>query len=128
MMKRRITTVFAAAAGFVLLSAGAAYAHDQLVTSWNNGYERGYAKWTENGDSLLVCDEMADGWGIRGYIFKPTDIYGNGTVILKVNDSNSTDGCVSVSKNVDETTPLGIKVCTYAGSEVSNCDWEQIPR
>ena len=118
MMKRRIATVFAVAAGFVLLGAGAAYA-DASITSVN---DRGLAVWTENGDTLTVCDLVGDGLGARGYIYTPTPgDPANGTVLIKASDGNATDGCVSVSKNISETSTIGIKICSYAGSVVNNC-------
>ena len=128
MMKRRIGTVVAAAAGLVLLGTTAAYA-DTTVYSVNNGYDRGRATWTENGDTLMVCDLLPDGWGARGYIYLPNaGDHENGTVLIKASDGNATDGCVSVSKNISETVTIGIKVCTYAGSVVDNCEYEIIPR
>lgn len=126
MMVRRITTILAATSAFVMLVVGTATA-DEIVYAWNaNTDYAGSALWTENGDTLSVCDRAADGGGTRGYIFQPTDTNGNGTVLIKASDSNSTDGCVSVAKNISETISIGIKVCLYQGDWVGNCDWALI--
>jgi len=47
------------------------------------------ATWTDTGDTLKVCDVYSDGYGIRGYVYKPyTGDEGNGTVLLKVSDAS----------------------------------------
>jgi hypothetical protein len=126
MMVRRITTILAATSAFIMLVVGTATA-DELVYAWNsNTYKAGSALWTENGDTLFVCDRAADGAGTRGYIFQPTDNQGNGTVLIKASDSNSTDGCVSAAKNISETIAIAIKVCLYQGDWVGNCEWALI--
>jgi hypothetical protein len=130
-MLRRIATVFAAATALVLGVAGTAYAHDQtvqLVDRWW-GYHYGYATWTENGDTLKVCDTFSDGYGVRAYVYVPyTGDEENGTVLLKVSDPSNDGNCASTTKNINETTTISLKVCEYAGATIDSCAWELIPR
>jgi hypothetical protein len=128
-MIRRITTILAATSAFVMLVVGTATA-DEVVYAWNPDTDyAGSAYWTENGDTLEVCDLDADGAGVRGYIYQPNaGDHGNGTVLIKASDGNSTDGCVSVAKNISETITIAIKVCLYQGDWVGNCDWSLISR
>jgi hypothetical protein len=76
-----------------------------------------------------VCDWEADGAGVRGYIYRPnTGDRENGTVLIKASDGNATNGCVSVSKDIDEHINIAIKVCLYSGSWVGNCQYSLITR
>lgn len=129
MIKRRIATVLTVAAGFVLLGASAAYAGDQRVEidDYWYGYSLGHATWTENGDTLKVCDDYPDGYGVRGYIYVPyTGNEENGTVLMKASDPSNDGNCVTTTKNISETGPLYIKVCNYAGAAIGPCNWVQI--
>lgn len=123
--QRRTATVFATAAAGVLLTAGAAYADlrvDVLDAS-------GYAIWTEDGDNLQVCDHAADGWGVRGYIYRPYDSDpANGDVLIKASDPKYDADCASASVNLSETIPLSIKVCNYQGNKIVLCDYAAIRR
>jgi hypothetical protein len=66
-------------------------------------------------------------WGIRAYIHVPNAPgSANGTVLLKGDDPNATDGCHSYSKNISETTALSIKVCLYSGATVDYCGHRRI--
>lgn len=126
-MFRRIITVLAMASTTVLLAAGAAHAADTWVYTASPAEYHGYASWTEDGDTLTVCDKNADGWGTRGYIYVPNQPNpANGTVLIKGNDPNATDGCYSYSENISETTALSIKVCLYSGALVGYCDYRRI--
>ena len=122
----RTATVFAAAAAGVLLTAGAAHAADAYVSVLDDS---GYATWTENGDNLQVCDRAADGWGVRGYIYRPYDgDPENGEVLIKASDPKYDTDCASVSKNLSETIPLSIKVCNYQGDKIVLCGYKAIRR
>lgn len=122
---RRAGTVLAAAAAGVLLVSGTAYASDTSVSVADGS---GWASWTENGDSLRVCDTEPDGWGVRGYIYRPNSgDPANGTVLMKASDPKYDDDCVAVSVNVDETIRLSIKVCNYKDSSVTLCGYRAIP-
>lgn len=130
-MLRRIATVIAAASALILGVAGTAYAHDKTVEldEWFYNYALGDATWTENGDTLKVCDDRADGYGIRAYIYVPyTGDEGNGTVLVKVSDPSYDGSCVSTTKNISETTQISLKVCQYAGATIGECTWEQVTR
>lgn len=121
---RRISATFAAAAAVVLVSAGTAHAAswDVFVETFDSS---GLAYWTENGDTLDVCDIRADGFGVRGYIYLPNaSDPANGTVLFKGNDPSSAGDCTSFTKNIAENIPLGIKVCNYRGSDVVDCGWK----
>ncbi len=126
-MLRRIITVLAMVSATVLLTTSAAHAADTSVTTAYPAEFHGWAGWAENGDTLTVCDGEADGWGTRGYIYVPNQPNpANGTVLIKGNDPNSSDGCYSYSENISETTALSIKVCLYHGATVSYCDYRRI--
>lgn len=129
-MIRRIATILAATSAFVMLVAGTAAADDMLVYAPNGEIEQaGSAKWTENGDLLTVCDREADGYGVRGYIYRPyAEDYGNGTVLVKANDPSFGSGCTAVSTNISEVIPIAIKVCMYKGDWVGYCRWRSIIR
>jgi hypothetical protein len=126
-MLRKTITALTMAATAALLATGTAQAADTSVyTSWPaEGY--GSAHWAENGDTLTVCDNAADGWGTRAYIYVPNQPNpANGTVLIKGNDPKSSDGCYAYSENISETTALSIKVCLYKGSTVDFCDYRRI--
>lgn len=113
-----------AAAGVVLLS-GTAYASDTGLYLTDGS---GWASWTEKGDKLVVCDVDPNGWGVRGYIYRPNSIgSANGTVVMKASDPKYDDDCVATSVDVDETIRLSIKVCSYKGSSVVDCRYIAIP-
>lgn len=116
--------VFAAAAMGVVLSAGVASAANGSVSVSDNS---GYASWLENGDTLTVCDSKADGWGVRGYIYRPySGDPANGTVLIKVSDPSSDGKCEAVSENIDESIAISIKVCNYKGSSIIFCEHKRL--
>lgn len=126
-MIRRIATILAATCAFVMLVAGTAAADTSVYTTTSDGWYAGSATWTENGDSLQVCDERADGYGVRGYIYLPNaGDHANGTVLIKASDPSYDPNCVTVSKNISETVTIAIKVCLYKGASVGRCDWNLI--
>lgn len=105
--------------------AGPAYADAYLST---NSYG-GNATWTENGDTLTVCDTKADGYGVRGYIYEPyLDDFENGTVLIKGNDPSSDGNCASFAENISETIRIGMKVCQYKGDWVGYCHYAVLER
>jgi hypothetical protein len=117
--------VLATAAAGVLLISGTAYASDAYVYVLDDS---GWASWTENGDTLRVCDAEPDGWGVRGYIYRPNSgDPENGTVLIKASDGQYDNDCASVSVNVDESIRLSIKVCNYKGDSIVLCDYAAIP-
>ena len=116
--------VFAAAAMGVVLSAGVASAANGSVSVSDNS---GYASWLENGDTLTVCDSKADGWGVRGYIYRPySGDPANGTVLIKLSDPSSDGNCEAVSENIDESIAISIKVCNYKGSSIIFCEHKRL--
>jgi hypothetical protein len=116
--------VFAAAAMGVVLSAGIASAANGSVSVSDNS---GYASWLENGDTLTVCDSKADGWGVRGYIYRPySGDPANGTVLIKLSDPSSDGNCEAVSENIDESIAISIKVCNYKGSSIIFCEHKRL--
>ena len=119
-MHRAGVAVAVAAVG-VVINAGIASAADGYVYTADNS---GYADWIENGDTLTVCDRVADSWGTRAYIYVP-DSPGsaNGTVLIKGDDPKTTDGdgCHSFAKDISETTRLSLKVCNFKASAIANC-------
>lgn len=122
--KRRAGTVLAAAAAGVMVTAGAANAADGGVWVADRS---GYATWVENGDTLKVCDEAGDGWGVRGYIYRPyAGDPGNGTVLIKANDPSYNGECFALSKDIDETIPISIKVCNYQGASIIYCQYASL--
>ena len=127
--QRRAGTVLAAAAAGVVFASGTSYADDRSVYTDD---QNGYAYWTENGDTLEVCDLHSDGWGVRGYVYRPkSGDPGNGTVLIKASDPKydgyASDFCVAVSVNVDENIRLSLKVCKYKGARIANCGYAAIP-
>ena len=121
---RRAGAAFAVAAVGVVLNAGIASAGDGVV--WVSD-SSGWATWTENGDSLQVCDMKGDGWGVRGYIYRPyTGDPANGTVLIKASDPSYDEQCVAVSKNVDESVAISIKVCNYKGDSIIFCEHKRL--
>jgi hypothetical protein len=118
--KRRVGIVFAAAAAGVLLTAGTAHAN---ATVWVLD-SSGFANWTENGDTLTVCDQSPDGWGVRGYIYRPyVGDVGNGTVLMKASDPQYDVDCAYVSVDIPESVSIYIKVCNYKGASIIYCQW-----
>ncbi|MEH1165387.1 hypothetical protein V6V47_08365 [Micromonospora sp. CPCC 205539] len=116
--RHRITAVVATATAGVLLTAGAAQAASPIWLSDGSGV----ANWTEDGDRLTVCDQAADGWGVRGYIYRPNaGDPANGTVLIKVSDPSSNSDCASASADISESIAINIKVCNYAGDVVTYC-------
>ncbi len=121
---RRAGVAFAAAAVGVVVNAGIASAGDGGVYVSDNS---GYATWVENGDTLTVCDDKADGWGVRGYIYRPyAGDPANGTVLIKASDPSYNGECVSVSKNVDESVAISIKVCNYRDTNIIFCEYARL--
>lgn len=88
----------------------------------------GWAGWTENGDTLTVCDLSSDGYGVRGYIYTPNSSSdpGNGTVLIKGNDPSNDGNCATFAKDLSETSHISIKVCEYAGDVVTACRYTAI--
>ena len=126
-MLRKTITALATTATAVLLATGTAQAADAWVETPWPAQGHGTASWTENGDTLKVCDIEADGYGTRAYIYGPNQPNpANGTVLIKGNDPKSSDGCYTYSENISETTALSIKVCLYAGDFVGYCDHRRI--
>jgi hypothetical protein len=117
--------VLAAAAAGVMVTAGTAHADDAGVAVADNS---GRAIWIENGDTLRVCDDEPDGWGVRGYIYRPNSgDPANGTVLIKESDPKYDSECFAVSVDVDETIALSIKVCNYKGASIILCAYKAIP-
>ncbi|MCG8925035.1 hypothetical protein [Lentzea sp. CC55] len=126
-MLRKTITALAMTATAVLLATGTAQAADAYVSTAAPAEGHGSAYWAENGDTLTVCDNEADGWGTRAYIYVPNQPNpANGTVLIKGNDPKSADGCYAYSENISETTALSIKVCLYSGATVDYCDHRRI--
>ncbi len=122
--KRRVGTVLGAAAAGVVATAGGAYASDGRVDVADLS---GYATWVENGDTLKVCDQRGDGWGVRGYVYRPyAGDPANGSVLIKKNDPSYDGECASVSQNIDESVAISLKVCNYQGSVVLLCQYTRL--
>jgi hypothetical protein len=120
----RAGVAFAAAAVGVVVNAGVASAGDGSVWVGDNS---GYATWVENGDTLTVCDMKGDGWGVRGYIYRPyAGDPANGTVLIKASDPSYNGECVAVSENIDESIAISIKVCNYKGSSLIYCEHKRL--
>ncbi|MFD4522712.1 hypothetical protein ACFWP7_01975 [Streptomyces sp. NPDC058470] len=123
-MKYRLTGAVVLAAAGLLIGGGTSYADGYLYT----GTYGGYAAWTEDGDTLKVCDVSSDGYGVRGYIYTPNSSSdaGNGTVLIKGNDPSNDGSCATFAKDVSETSHISIKVCEYAGDVVTACRYAAI--
>ncbi|MEO6089178.1 MAG: hypothetical protein ABIQ18_39305 [Umezawaea sp.] len=122
-MRRAGIAFTAAAVGVVVSAGGASAANGRVSTSYNSGT----AAWVESSDTLTVCDNIADGWGVRGYIYRPyIGDPGNGRVLFKLNDPSSNGACVSASNNIDESISISIKVCNYQGSDVLFCEYTNL--
>lgn len=117
--------MLAATAASVMFVSGTASASD---TSLSTPDHAGAASWTENGDTLRICDNDPDGWGVRAYVYRPNaaDPW-NGTVLIKGNDPKFDNDCTAVSEDVDEYIRLSIKVCLYKGASIKNCSYRSIP-
>jgi hypothetical protein len=124
-MKYRLAGALALAAAGLLIGGGTSYAADAGVYTGTGG---GWAGWTENGDTLTVCDLDSDGYGVRGYIYTPNSSSdtGNGTVLIKGNDASNDGSCATFAKNLSETSHISIKVCEYAGDVVTACRYTAI--
>ncbi|MEV6505406.1 hypothetical protein [Streptomyces sp. NPDC051642] len=123
-MKRKLITVLGLVAAGIFAGAGTSSADDAgVLTTTGNGY----AAWTENGDTLTVCDLYGDGYGVRGYIYTPyASAPQNGTVLIKGNDKSADGNCASYAANLSETIHISIKVCEYAGDVVTYCAYTPI--
>ncbi|MEU2423354.1 hypothetical protein ABZ619_20405 [Streptomyces sp. NPDC007851] len=123
-MKRKLITVLGLAAAGIFAGAGTSSAADAGVYTTTGG---GWAGWTENGDTLTVCDLSSDGYGVRGYIYTPySSEPQNGTVLIKGNDPSNDGNCATFAQNLSETIHISIKVCEYAGDVVTYCDYRSI--
>ncbi|WP_329174656.1 hypothetical protein [Streptomyces sp. NBC_01477] len=123
-MKRRYIALLGLVAAGMYVSSGTSWSYD--AKTWTDDFS-GYAYWTENGDSMQVCDDAADGYGVRGYIYTPnvSDPI-NGTVLFKGDDPSSNGTCETYSKDINETGHIGIKVCNYSGATVIRCGYHLI--
>ncbi|MEH0548900.1 hypothetical protein QA802_39310 [Streptomyces sp. B21-105] len=65
-MKYRLAGALALGSAGLLIGGGTPYAADAGAYTGTRG---GWAGWTENGDTLTVCDLSSDGHGVRGYIY-----------------------------------------------------------
>ncbi|MFD6419840.1 hypothetical protein [Streptomyces sp. NPDC060194] len=116
--KNRMAGMVAAAGATLMFASGTAQADAAVGISDGSGY----ATWTENGDTLTVCDTASDGWGVRGYIYRPyAGNPGNGDVLIKA--SSGGNGCVAVSKDIAENIAISIKVVNYKGDEIILPAW-----
>ncbi|MFE6691869.1 hypothetical protein ACFVFQ_36045 [Streptomyces sp. NPDC057743] len=104
--------------------AQTATANDLTVYTHDNS---GHAKWFEAKHEIGVCDDKADGWGTRGYIYRPKHgDPGNGTVLLKVNDPSAKGHCGWGRLPQSPAGHLNIKVCSYKGAKIEDCTWAPI--
>lgn len=123
-LKHKLITMIGLVAAGVLASSGTAQAADAGLYTATGG---GWAGWTENGDTMTVCDLSSDGYGVRGYIYTPySGNPGNGTVLIKGNDPSNDGNCATFAKNLSESAPISIKVCQYAGDVVRDCAYARI--
>ena len=125
-----VSAVLALAAAGIVAGTGTSYAGTVTPQSDGGVYTTtggGYASWTENGDTLSVCDIAGDGHGVRGYIYEPSSAGSSGGhVLIMGNDPESTDGCHAFYKNISETVAISLKVCEYQGTVVNDCDWVEL--
>jgi hypothetical protein len=132
-MKRKIAVLVMAIASVALLWGSPAYASDYGPIFTSDTDPGGQAEWHEATDQLTVCDRQADGYGVRAWIYRPTPPgdSGNGTVLMAQEDSNSSDGCKSTSRDISESGLTSIKICLYHtenGSRVYHfCRWHSLP-
>lgn len=123
-MTHKLITVAGLVAAGVLASTGTSQAADAGVYTTTGG---GWAGWTENGDTMTVCDISSDGYGVRGYIYTPyAGDPANGTVLIKGNDASNDGNCATFAENLSETRSISIKVCQYAGDVVKSCAYTRI--
>lgn len=114
----------AAAAMAVVVNTGVASAADGYVAVTDGS---GHAYWVENGDTLYVCDDRPDNWGVRGYVYRPyAGDPKNGEVLIKDNDPSYDGNCSSLSKNIDESISISLKVCNYQGASVIFCEYTRL--
>ncbi|NUO42519.1 MAG: hypothetical protein HOV73_08140 [Streptomyces sp.] len=123
-MKRKLITVLGLVAAAIFAGAGTSQAADVVVYTTTGG---GRAGWTENGDTLTVCDISSDGYGVRGYVYTPySDAPQNGTVLIKGNDPSNDGNCAAFPGDLSESIHISLKVCEYAGDVVTYCDYVKI--
>lgn len=121
---RKAFTVIGLVTAGVFAGAGTSQAADAGVYTATGG---GWGGWTENGDTLTVCDLSADGYGVRGYIYTPyASAPQNGDVLIKGNDPSDDGNCATFAKNLSESIHISIKVCEYAGDVVKDCNYARI--
>lgn len=78
--------------------------------------------------NLEACDRRANGWGIRGYLYRPTPGKpSDGRVLLSVSDGsyNGWNACKVVAKVMPDHD-LNLKVCEYRGARLRYCEWAVI--
>ncbi|WKK26295.1 hypothetical protein QZH56_12270 [Streptomyces olivoreticuli] len=97
-----------------------------ITTVYTTDYA-GHASWDDGARKLTVCDDKADGWGTRAYVYRPNSgDPGNGTVLLKVNDPNASGPCQHGYLASNPGGHISLKVCSYQGARVEDCDWKKI--
>jgi hypothetical protein len=100
---------------------------DPFVYTLDSGAAGGYAEWTEDGDTLKVCDiENVGDWHARAYIYIP-DAPGSGTgqVLQAVSDNSDNGSCSAYFEDIPEGVSIDMKVCVTnsAGVINSTCNW-----
>lgn len=66
---------------------------------------------------LRVCDNMADGWGVRAYVYGRAA----GPLVVTGADGAYADGCGAFTTGTGTVTSPLVTVCLYRGGEEKDC-------
>lgn len=78
------------------------------------GHVTGYA---DGSVALRVCDNLADGWGVRGYVSTTS----GGTAVLTGADGAYADKCGTFRAPAGTATAPYVRVCLYQGTQEKDC-------
>ena len=73
--------------------------------------------YADGGLRLRVCDNRADGWGVRAYVSATA----GGSVLLTAADPAYADGCGSAAAPAGTADSAVVRVCSYRGGEEKDC-------
>ncbi|WP_255954717.1 endonuclease/exonuclease/phosphatase family protein [Streptomyces odontomachi] len=73
--------------------------------------------YTDGSVALRVCDDLADGWGVRGYVSTTS----GGTAVLTGADGAYADKCGTFRAAAGTATAPYVRVCLYQGTTEKDC-------
>jgi endonuclease/exonuclease/phosphatase family metal-dependent hydrolase len=95
-----------------LVTSGTVLAGEQQTSGWAN-----VAAYADNSIALRVCDNLADGWGVRAYVSATS----GGTRLLTGADPSYATRCYTFSAPAGTVSSPVVRVCMYQGSVEKGC-------